>query len=67
MTHDLVYGLFEETFPLYAQKTTEWFPNGRNSIRVRLDDKSEYVFTYKDVKAQLETLDEFINTMRKGK
>lgn len=36
MTHNEVYKWFELYFPLYAgENAATWFPNGKNSIRVR--------------------------------
>lgn len=37
-----------------------WFPNGKGSVRVRLKDRSELIFTYNDSKRwRLETIESF--------
>lgn len=63
MSHNQVYAMFKTIF---IHKDMEkdmdtWFPNGKNSIRVRFKNKNEFVFTYFDVKKwSLETVDNFI-------
>ncbi len=41
MTHNEVYKRFELYFPQYAgaDKVDVWFPNGKNSIRIRQKNK----------------------------
>ena len=36
MTHVKVYEQFKEQFPQYADQAEKWFPNGKNSIRIRI-------------------------------
>lgn len=64
MAHKDVYKIFKQLFPMYAEKTTEWFPNGKNSIRVRIGGTVHYdfVFTFHTSKEwRFETVDNFIN------
>lgn len=48
MTHDIVFGYFRKCIPQLSKpsKVEQWFPNGKNSIRVRFEGGSEYIFTY---------------------
>ena len=46
MTRNEVYKWFELYFPLYAgENAATWFPNGKNSIRVRQTNGAEFIFT----------------------
>lgn len=66
MVHSKIYKIFERILPLYAGENAEiWFPNGKNSIRVRGINKQEYVFTYNDDATwKFETLKNFMQTMK---
>ena len=66
MVHSKVYQIFERVLPLYAGEQVEiWFPNGKNSIRIRSVDKREFVFTYHDDKSwKFETLKNYISSMK---
>ena len=46
MTHKYIYDRFAKYFPNYSSETDIWFPNGKNTIRVRLFDKREFIFRY---------------------
>lgn len=47
MAHRDVYEIFKKMFPTYAEDVTEWFPNGKSSVRVRNTKlHRDYVFTY---------------------
>jgi hypothetical protein len=46
MTHTAILNIFKELFPQYAEKSKMWVPNGRSCIRVKMDNKSEFIFTY---------------------
>lgn len=48
MVHLEVFELFRAYFPQHAECVTEWFPNGKNSIRVRIAVGHEFIFTYED-------------------
>ena len=65
MTHKDVLKMFKTYFPSIAGVMTEWFPNGKNSIRVRYSRiRPDVVFTYNDTKDwKLETVDSFIKSM----
>lgn len=47
MSHNEVYQMFALYFPDYAKdRIKEWFPNGKNSIRIRQKNDQEYIFAY---------------------
>ena len=65
MIHSQVYGYFKECLPIQAKKVTEYFPNGRNSIRVRQTDGQEFIFSTTAPKAwKFETIDQFLADMK---
>lgn len=43
MIHSQVYGHYKECLPDRATNTKEYFPNGKNSIRVRQNKKFETI------------------------
>lgn len=68
MAHIEIYKTFKDLFPFCVERVTEWFPNGRNCIRLRLDETNgDYVFTYNDKREwRFETVENFIkNTLNK--
>lgn len=66
MTHNVVYERFKKLFPILDEGITAWFPNGKNSIRIRMFDKFDFVFTYNGGRDwKYETIDSFIKNMRK--
>ena len=68
MSHKELYKLFELYFPDYAVDKVElWFPNGKNSIRVRQTNKQEFIFSYIDQKTwRFETVNNFLKNIRGG-
>lgn len=69
MSHNEIYQMFTLQFPDYMVK--EWFPNGRNSIRIRQKNAQEFVFTYlSKTDWRFETIDSYIKGLlvknRKG-
>lgn len=66
MLHDKVFELFKQTFPQYAVDVDTWFPNGKNSIRLRMKNRKEFVLTYNSQEDwRLETIDSYIRSMGK--
>ena len=65
MSHSEVMKWFESYFPDYSgDRIDMWFPNGRNSIRIR----QEFIFTYHNQKDwKFETITSFLNGMKGGK
>ena len=68
MTHDEVFNQYTRLFPNYAYDQVEtWFQNGKNSIRIRLIDHRQFVFTiYGKKDWRFETLDSYIDRTMKG-
>lgn len=65
MKHTEVLEIFKKTLPDYAKYLKEWFPNGRNEIRVRLLDMRQFIFVYNSEEDWMfETLDRYIAQMR---
>lgn len=64
MVHQRVFELFTLYFPNYSNENAEvWFANGKNSIRVRLKDKRELIFTYSGQDNwKLETMKSFLGS-----
>lgn len=69
MSHSDVMKWFELYFPDYSgDNITMWFPNGKNSIRVRQKNGQEFVFTYISSKDWLfETVSHFLDRLKGGK
>ena len=64
MVHSKIFGRYKKMFYMDAPNVKVWYPNGFNSIRIRLFNKDEFVFSYtKDDIWNLETLDNFIETL----
>ncbi len=65
MIHSQIYGCFKECLPEQAKKVTEYFPNGKNSIRVRQANKQEFIFSFNGIKAwKFETISQFLADMK---
>lgn len=68
MLQEDVFTQFKKQFPQYSKWVTDWFPNGRDSVRVRVIDGSDYVFTYhNEFDWRFETAVSFINGMKGGR
>lgn len=66
MLHDDVYKRFKQHFPRFSKKIIQWFPNGRNNIRIRRMDGQEFVFTYYEKhNYRLETVGSFIKRLQR--
>lgn len=67
MTHDRIFKAFKLYMkPLMDCEFAMWFPNGRNSVRLRKKNGQEFVFTYHSPKDwKFETIDSYIKTMNK--
>lgn len=65
MPHITVYEIFRKMFPQFAENVVTWFPNGRNSVRLRTNLSEDFVFTYhKNKDWRFETVESFIKTMK---
>lgn len=65
MTHKEVFEKFEKCFPQFAETVECIFPNGKNSIRVRIAYLRDYIFTFNDEYDWcFETVDSFIKRMK---
>lgn len=68
MSHKEVLEHFKKYFPQYAENMEQWFPNGKNSVRVRKQHMPDVVFTYNNIQDwRFETVDSYINSMRGGR
>lgn len=68
MLHDDVFKRFKKYFPKEYEETSRWFPNGKNSIRVRMVSKmDDFIFTYNGKNDwKFESVDLFIKRLMKG-
>lgn len=65
MIHSQIYGYFKECLPEREKEVKEYFPNGRNSIRVRQNDGQEFIFSVTAPKVwKFETIDQFLVGMK---
>lgn len=65
MTHNEVWKRFKEHFDPDANVVECWFPNGRDSIRIRLKGGGDIVFTYKSKKVwKVESVDSYLESVR---
>lgn len=65
MKHDLIFHYFKTHMPVEAKRIIQWFPNGLNSIRVRLTNNDEFIFTYNGEREWCyETVDSYIVRMK---
>lgn len=46
MEHKEIYKWFELYLPQFSKHVVEWFPNGKNSVRVRQENGQDFIFTY---------------------
>lgn len=66
MNHKSIYEAFKVKLPKYADAVVTWFPNGKGSVRVRLIDNKEYVFSFNSDKDWIfETADSHLKRMKK--
>ncbi len=66
MTHKKVFECFNRMFPGWRGSTDAWFPYGNSMIKIRLNNKMEFIFTYfNENNWKLETLDRFSERRRK--
>ena len=68
MSHNDIIKYFALCFPTYHERTVSWFQNGKNSVRVRLEDGQEFIFTYHSHKEwKFETVKSFLKDLKGGK
>ena len=67
MTQKEVLKWFELYFPEYTgDRIDTWFPNGKNSIRIRQTNKQEFIFTFVDTSNwKFETINSFMKGQTK--
>lgn len=67
MSHNEVLKMFKNVFPTYSENMSIWFPNGKDSIRVRMYNGTTYIFTFRGGHDwRFETERSFVNSIRKG-
>lgn len=68
MSQKMIYEHFCVLMPAFSYSVDTWFPNGPGSIRIRLIDKEEFIFTYKSLTEwQFETLKNYMNKLKEAK
>lgn len=69
MTHKDIFTVLKNNFSAIAEKTTEWFPCGKNCIRIRgkFNGVNEIIFTYcGSADWRIESTKHYISTTMKG-
>lgn len=62
MVHTELIKIFKDIFHVSDDKVECWFPNGKNSVRVRMKNCIELIFTYyKKDNWRVETVKSFID------
>lgn len=57
--------VFQTCLPDQAKEVKEYFPNGKNSIRIRKNNGQEFIFSLREPKAwKFETIDQFLADMK---
>lgn len=65
MFHSDIFKYFKDCLPDRSEKATEYFPSGKNTIRVRQTNGQEFIFSYNGPKAwKFETIDQYIADMK---
>lgn len=68
MTQKEVFEIFKQYFPQMKDQIHDWFPNGKHSVRVRLGNGQNIIFTFNgDKNWCLETAESFINHLKGDK
>lgn len=56
-----IYEWFKLYFPQFVEHVESWFPNGKNSVRVRQTNGQEFIFSYNGQRDwRFETVDSFL-------
>ncbi len=67
MVHSEVYEEFTSIFADLVHRVQDWYPNGKNSIRIQCADKKEYIFSIESEENwKFETVSSFINNLKGG-
>lgn len=65
MFHSDIFKAFKDCLPDRAEKVAEYFPSGKNTIRVRQTNGQEFIFSYSGSRSwKFETMDQFIADMK---
>lgn len=69
MSHNEVFNRLKKNFPFYADQTELWFPNGKNSIRLRMKNGQELIFNCDNSnrRIRLETVSSYLAEMKGAK
>ena len=67
MVHKDLYKMFATLFPTHAKLSKEYFPNGKNSIRIRIGATNvDYIFTFNGMDDwKFETVNSFLKNNKK--
>ena len=67
MVHNDILKIYKSYFPEESSNIEAWFPNGKNSIRVRMKNRTEFVCTLNGKNNwRYDTIDSFISNTMKG-
>lgn len=65
MAHTELIEKFKEICRINVEDFEHWFPNGKDSIRVRFDEYTDVVFTYHSEKDwRIESMDSYLMSIK---
>ena len=65
MTHLEIFRNFKNVYPIDNDAIDCWFPNGKNSIRIRSKVYGDFIFTYQSKKVwKIESVESYLDSIK---